>query len=1046
MEIIHESSGKVKEYAPLVLDLYENNNGELKPVEKALENLALDAALLNSQKDLREILVIDESDPFPDRKIVAEINKENAKIMESDSKNDTKNVTTEAIKILMANELKFSLLTEKIKNAFQHLDLIKEYRKARYGTKLLSNANGEQLNLDEPPILFRIESLKEANKRGIKTWVDLDPSFEPKLLQRLVRELFKVVDQWKVNGSKFDIKPASKSDWVRFKLDSEELFNSLGIRSSWTEGDISSRKGNCNILVIAPHGHPMDDAGTYKLARKIADELNCYAVVNEKYRKPQNAGLKKPSVRKWAADLNSWPHINKFRKIRKQFFEPIEKYKDEIIAEHDSLVILHIHGIGDDNRERAAQLLPEFKDNPEDLHLLIGYGQHRTQKDRKTADVNKLVNPMISELHQAEIKSVIAPTKNIIDKNGIKRWYCGNHKKKLNQKLCDPKEKVQSLQLEFKDGGFRDNSKNIKEAALKISKAVKAVLRAEDKDQNQNAVVSEAIIPKMHEIYTDFMAIIQRKSETTMLEAGRYLFKTFYNNEINVAKKKKEPLNSLHKYIQDLHGKDPVAPKKSWIYNSVKLVVEYKELKVYLKDDFHMYGNNLNLSQKVLLLTENDLEKKVQFIRETSAFIEKSGEHLTFLEFKRRFIASGLGKKGNGTNNPSLLRVIDKPEKLFSDDMSKFLTPEALKQLPSSKFEKLQARIVECVSDIEGKIKIQTEYLTRYKEISDTLEKVAKDKAEKAPAKAQPKLKTVTPVIISASRATDIPAFHSEWFFNRLREGYCIWKNPYGGGKDRVSFKSTRLIVFWTKNPKPILPRLKELDEQGLNYYFLYTLNDYEAENLEPNLPTLDYRIETFRGLSDTIGKKRVVWRFDPLVLTDQITKEQLAEKVSKIGNQLKGFTEKLVVSFAKVEQHRKVKNNLKKEGIKHLDFTETDINYVANQLAQFGNEFEMKVGACAEKYDLTKFGIERNKCIDDEFIKNVFSNDAALMDYMGNGGSQKHQGQRQLCGCIASKDIGAYDTCKYFCKYCYATVSQKTVSKNFKYKIDPSNESLLGD
>jgi hypothetical protein len=198
----------------------------------------------------------------------------------------------------------------------------------------------------------------------------------------------------------------------------------------------------------------------------------------------------------------------------------------------------------------------------------------------------------------------------------------------------------------------------------------------------------------------------------------------------------------------------------------------------------------------------------------------------------------------------------------------------------------------------------------------------------------------------------------------------------------------------------------------------LYTLNDYEAENLEPNLPTLDYRIETFRGLSDTIGKKRVVWRFDPLVLTDQITKEQLAEKVSKIGNQLKGFTEKLVVSFAKVEQHRKVKNNLKKEGIKHLDFTETDINYVANQLAQFGNEFEMKVGACAEKYDLTKFGIERNKCIDDEFIKNVFSNDAALMDYMGNGGSQKHQGQRQLCGCIASKDIGAYDTCKYFCKF----------------------------
>jgi DNA repair photolyase len=279
-----------------------------------------------------------------------------------------------------------------------------------------------------------------------------------------------------------------------------------------------------------------------------------------------------------------------------------------------------------------------------------------------------------------------------------------------------------------------------------------------------------------------------------------------------------------------------------------------------------------------------------------------------------------------------------------------------------------------------------------------------------------------------------------------LREGYCIWKNPYGGGNDRVSFKSARLIVFWTKNPKPILTRLKELDERGFNYYFLYTLNDYEAENLEPNLPTLDNRIDIFKRLSETIGKERVIWRFDPLVLTDQITKEQLVEKVSKISSHLNGLTEKLVVSFAKVKQHQKVKNNLKKEKINYQDFTKADIEYVAGRLSQLGKEFGMKVGACAEEYDLTKFGIERNKCIDDEFIKQAFCNDAALMNYMGNGGSQKHQGQRQLCGCIVSKDIGAYDTCKFFCKYCYATVSEKTVNNNFEYKIDPNNESLSGD
>jgi len=152
MEIIRESEGITKEYAPLVLKLYEDKNGEAKPVTNALENLAKDAAFLKSQKDQREILLSYKSDPYPDEKIEL-------------------NITEDAIKILIENDLNFSILMEKAENDLDFLELLKGYDKARYGTKLLSKENGNRLNLEDSP-LFSIESLKKAKKLGIKTWVD----------------------------------------------------------------------------------------------------------------------------------------------------------------------------------------------------------------------------------------------------------------------------------------------------------------------------------------------------------------------------------------------------------------------------------------------------------------------------------------------------------------------------------------------------------------------------------------------------------------------------------------------------------------------------------------------------------------------------------------------------------------------------------------------------------------------------------------------------------------------------------------------------------
>ena len=170
------------------------------------------------------------------------------------------------------------------------------------------------------------------------------------------------------------------------------------------------------------------------------------------------------------------------------------------------------------------------------------------------------------------------------------------------------------------------------------------------------------------------------------------------------------------------------------------------------------------------------------------------------------------------------------------------------------------------------------------------------------------------PVIISASRSTDIPAFYAKWFFNRLAKGYCTWYNPFNQQKMYISFKNCKVIVFWTKNPKPIIPYLHLLDEMDIHYYFQVTLNDYVKERFEPNVPSVDERVETFKQLSDMIGKEKVIWRFDPLIITPSIGPRELLTRIWNIGNKLKGYTNKLVFSFVDVKTYRKVQNNFVKE------------------------------------------------------------------------------------------------------------------------------------
>jgi hypothetical protein len=240
------------------------------------------------------------------------------------------------------------------------------------------------------------------------------------------------------------------------------------------------------------------------------------------------------------------------------------------------------------------------------------------------------------------------------------------------------------------------------------------------------------------------------------------------------------------------------------------------------------------------------------------------------------------------------------------------------------------------------------------------------------------------PIIISASRSTDIPAFYCDWFIKRLEEGYVKWKNPFNGVPLNVTFNKARLFVFWSKNPKPMLKYLDFLNKRKYNYYFQFTINDYDKEKLEPRVPNVQSRIETFQQLSEIIGKEKVIWRFDPLILTDKIGVDELLRKVENIGNQLTNYTEKLVFSFADIKIYKKVQNNLRNNSIVYQEFNERTMNEFALGLQSLNKNWNYELATCAEQIPLEKYGIKHNKCVDDDLMIKLFSQDKVLMDFLG--------------------------------------------------------------
>lgn len=327
-------------------------------------------------------------------------------------------------------------------------------------------------------------------------------------------------------------------------------------------------------------------------------------------------------------------------------------------------------------------------------------------------------------------------------------------------------------------------------------------------------------------------------------------------------------------------------------------------------------------------------------------------------------------------------------------------------------------------------------------------------------------VKAQAPIIVSASRSTDIPAFYADWFFDRLEKGYSAWTNPFNGVKSYVSYDKTRFIVFWSKNPRPLLPYLHLLKVKGIKCYIQYTLNDYEAEGLE-KVPQLANRIETFKLLVNELGVGSVIWRFDPMILTDDIEVDDLINKVRNIGEQLKGLTEKLVFSYADIAMYKKVKYNLEKNGIPYHEWTTEQMEEFAQKLSSMNKElgWSYQLATCGEKIEIAKYGIAHNRCIDGDLIARLAWDDKELMKFMGveilplpqpslfDEGEpalpesairlpnnqffiskhKKDRGQRPFCECMESKDIGEYNTCPHLCEYCYANTTKQMAIENWK-------------
>ncbi len=295
-------------------------------------------------------------------------------------------------------------------------------------------------------------------------------------------------------------------------------------------------------------------------------------------------------------------------------------------------------------------------------------------------------------------------------------------------------------------------------------------------------------------------------------------------------------------------------------------------------------------------------------------------------------------------------------------------------------------------------------------------------------------------MIISASRRTDLPAFYSKWFLNRIKAQYCTVFNPFN--RNQVKYISLKpgdinVIVFWTRNSSKFHECINELDFLGIKYYFQYTLIKYDRR-LHRSLPDFENLKNEFLSLSNRVGSEKIIWRYDPILISNEHDYNYHIKQFESLATILRSNTHRVIISI--VDLYKKSMKNLKPLADSNFILNknpESDHNFrgFIKELVKISSNNNMEIQSCAEPLDLQSLGVKQGKCIDDNYIKKVFGSSVT---------SKKDPFQRKECGCVRSIDIGVYDTCLHGCQYCYATTNHIKAKENFKLH-DPDSPSLIG-
>ena len=284
-------------------------------------------------------------------------------------------------------------------------------------------------------------------------------------------------------------------------------------------------------------------------------------------------------------------------------------------------------------------------------------------------------------------------------------------------------------------------------------------------------------------------------------------------------------------------------------------------------------------------------------------------------------------------------------------------------------------------------------------------------------------------MILNISGRTDIVAFYSDWLMNRLDEGFVDVRNPFNPKMvSRIMMDDVDLLFFCTKNPIPILDKLKEIKKK---VYFHVTLTSYKKD-IEPNVPPKGKIIEAIKELSNIIGKENIVIRYDPIFINDKYTLEYHVKSFDKLCELLEGSVSKILIHF--INDYKNVRNNYKV--LKYRKITENDYKTLGVSFSESAKKHNILIYTCNEERDLTEYGFIKDACISKELAFKL----------TGKIYKKKWKARKDLvCQCVEMVDIGVYNSCKHFCKYCYANYDEKQVNNNYN-NHNPKSSLLIGE